>query len=636
MNVYLHLDLSTGQQRADPVTGWGGPILALHHLRAALLRGAEAPVAFVTSTVAGLGGAGLARCAAVGVSPLSGAVAETRAEGPFAAGLRACGLIGLSLTGSAGAPSYVVVESGQASLHPAAHLWGLGTRQATALLTTRHGHDVAVAVIGPAGEAGTRYANVVTCGSFPLPRLGFGAILGSKNIKAIVCVPGEPPPPADPPTVAAITSAYALQMPTHGLAGWQHGVPGFGSWPGEVTEPGQAAVRNFSDTTVAPATWPGLAPAHFAASLTWSKGGCPGCPNDCIKGYAGAGLHQEAVAMLGPNLGIGDLTAILSTNARCQDLGLDPVSLGGTLAYLLETGHLTIPTELPPAHPGDTTTPAGPAGAPDAAARPGDATLSAWLARAAEAAAQPGDPLGEGAARLARRLGRPEAAMVSGNVELPPFDPRVQRGLGLMYAAHPIGPRYDAIEHDLDFDPVHGLEFAYAESRRLGLSVPTPVSTLDFDRTVLLADLWSGLDALLVCPYASTPTRPLSLDTVCVLVKAVTGVAIAPQELLALGRERLALQQEINDILGVPPATLPDRFFDEPVRAGVFKGAVLDREEYNAAAQALRDLWRQTNTRLNDNPLCHARVAEVGVAGQDQDKLRARDSQPGGRTECAT
>src|SRR5688572_27590936 len=105
MSVYLHLDLSTGRQLAERVTGWGGPLLALRHLRAALMQGSEAPVAFVTSIVAGLGGVGLARCAAVGVSPLSGAVAETRAEGPFAAGLRASGVIGIGLTGSTESPS---------------------------------------------------------------------------------------------------------------------------------------------------------------------------------------------------------------------------------------------------------------------------------------------------------------------------------------------------------------------------------------------------------------------------------------------------------------------------------------------------------------------------------------------------
>jgi aldehyde:ferredoxin oxidoreductase len=215
-----------------------------------------------------------------------------------------------------------------------------------------------------------------------------------------------------------------------------------------------------------------------------------------------------------------------------------------------------------------------------------------WLVEAAELAARPGYPFGQGAARLAEKLGQSEAAMVCRGVEIPPFDPRVQRGLGLMYAASPIGPRYDVIEHDLDFDPVYGLEFCYEESRRLGLNVPTPVSILDFERTVVLADLWSGLDALLVCPYASTPTRPPSLDRVCALVTGVTGVTVGPRDIFALGREHLARQQEINDLLGVATATLPGRFFDEPVETGVFEGAAQRRNEYTAAMQALQEVWR--------------------------------------------
>ena len=82
------------------------------------------PVALVTSVVGGLGAVATARCAAVGVSPLSGAVGETRSEGPFAAGLRAAGVTGVSLTGRAPRPSYVVIEHGRASVHDAGDLWG--------------------------------------------------------------------------------------------------------------------------------------------------------------------------------------------------------------------------------------------------------------------------------------------------------------------------------------------------------------------------------------------------------------------------------------------------------------------------------------------------------------------------------
>lgn len=581
--TYLHLDLGSGGQYSEPVVGWSGPLQALSTLRKALDGPADPadprlPVALVTSTVAGLGAVGTARCAAVGASPLSGAVAETRAEGPYAAGMRAAGITGIGLTGAAEQPSYVVVEAGRATVLPAGGLWGLETGPATDALLDRHGRDAAVAVIGPAGEAGARYADVVTCRSFPLPRLGFGAVLGGRRIKAVVCVPsgGGAPWPYDVLAAQALFTAYRREMPDHPLAGWQLAVPGFGAWPGTSAAPGAAAVRNFADTATAPASWPGLHPDRYAELLTWSGGGCPGCPNDCVKGYAGAGLHQEAVAMLGPNLGIGDLRVILAANARCQDLGLDPVSLGGTLACVFEAaerGALPpwLAAQLPP-------------GAGFGAAE--------LLVELVERAARPGHPLGEGAAALAARIGAPELAMTSRGVELPPFDPRIQPGLGLMYATAPIGPRYDAVEHDLDFDPVYGLPHCFDEAERIGLSVPAPASTLDVARTLRLADLWSGLDALLICPFASTPTRPLTLDRVCELVRATSGRPITPEQLFALGRDRLRAQQEVNDRLGVPAGTLPARFFDEPVTTGAHRTAVLDRTAFTSAVNALRHEWR--------------------------------------------
>jgi aldehyde:ferredoxin oxidoreductase len=569
--AYLRLDLSTGQQQSDPVVGFGGPLQALGNLRAALKSGqAELPVALVTTTVAGVDGVALARCAAVGVSPLSGTVAETRAEGPYAAGLRNAGVVGIELIGTAPRPSYVVVQDGRATIHPADDLWGLDTRQATGILLARHGPGTAVAAIGPAGEAGTAYAAIVTNAGFPLPRSGFGAILGARRIKAVVCVPGDSRPAAhDRAAVDALTTAYQEEMRDHPLAGWQHAVPGFGAWPGSDENPGHAAVRNFADTRTAPAAWRGLSPDRYAPSLSWSAGGCPGCPNDCIKGYADGGLHQEAVAMLGPNLGIGDLAVVLAANRRCQELGLDPVSLGGTLGCLFEAN--VQPDWLP--------------------FRVGFGAADRLL-ELVELAALPGHQLGRGAASVGRMLGAPECAMVSRDIELPPFDPRVQPGLGLMYAAAPTGPRYDAVEHDLDFDPEHGLPYCYPEARTLGLSVPSPASTLDVNRTLRLADLWSGLDALLICPYASTPTRPLTLDRVCALVHAVTGVPLPPAAVFAIGRARLAVQQEINDILSVGRGTLPARFFAEPVEAGVFAGAVLSRAEFAAGVATLQKAWR--------------------------------------------
>lgn len=513
----------------------------------------------------------MARCAVVGLSPLSGGVAETRAEGPFGSALRAAGADALVLTGRAERPSYVVVCNGSATLHDAGELWGLDTGAATDRLVARYGPGAGIAVVGPAGERGVRYASVVTARHFPLPRLGFGAVLGARNVKAVVCLGDRPAPVADPAGLAAVAAAYRDAQPGNALARWQYEMPGFGAWPAELTDPGQCAVRNFADTATLPVgRW---RPDRFVPERS---PGCPGCPTDCIKVYDGAGLHQEAVAALGPNLGIDDAATLLAANAACQRLGLDPASAGGTLGCLFEAaerGLVPWPAPVPLGF--------GAAG-----------SLVPLLELIATGDGDLAEALRCGAAELARRLGAPELAMTVRDVELPPFDPRVQPGLGLGYAVAPIGPRYDICEHDLDFDAAEGDPGCFPEARRLGLTVPEPAERLDAaraDRTAVLMALWSGLDALLICPYASTPTRPLSLALIGDLTEAVTGTRIGRDELLALGRDRLRRQDAINAALGLPvPDLLPRRLHDEPVAAGRYAGAVLEPAAFASAVRRLR------------------------------------------------
>jgi aldehyde:ferredoxin oxidoreductase len=607
VTTFLTLDLTTGDTRPTPPSDredFAGPVRALRLVGDAVAAGhadpydPAIPVVLCASAVAGRPGAALARCAAIGISPLSGAVAETRAEGPFAAALLATGLTGISLTGRAVRPSYLLVADGTATLHDATDLWGLPTGEATTILADRHrasfqgdgfdGPAAGIAVIGPAGERGVRYASVVLSRYFSLPRLGFGALLGDRNLKAIVCVGDQPAPVADPVALADLTRRYEIEIPTNPLAAWQQAPPGFAVWPGTLTAPGYTSVRNFGDTTTLPVA--NLAPERFETHLHRSAGGCPGCANDCIKLFSprsdvdgAAGLTQETVAALGPNLGIDDVETILAANTACAELGIDPVSLGGTLACLFEAGEGgLLPAEWTDRLP----------------LRFGasESLLSLVEALGGDVGVPPDlvGLLGDGAAALAGALGVPELAMVAKGVELPPFDPRVQPGLGVGYAVAAIGPRYDICEHDLDFDPVEGKPHCYPEARRLGLVVPEAAGRLDgarADRTVVLLRLWSALDAALVCPYASTPTRPLTLDLVVALVQAVTGWDVTDAELLALGDARMRLQYEINARLGIGAEAdaLPARLHDEPVRAGRYAGAVLDRGRFAAAVRRVRN-----------------------------------------------
>ncbi|MEV4288293.1 aldehyde ferredoxin oxidoreductase C-terminal domain-containing protein [Nonomuraea bangladeshensis] len=580
------VDLTSGtverEHRDDEPGHYDGTILGLRLMTERTPPGLDPydPRALLFVAAGRLGGVrapGLAKAVFLAKSPLTGVAGESHALGPFAAGMRAAGVRALAVTGRAARLSYLLVENGEVSVRDAEELRGLGTAATTDALRARHGRDASVAAIGPAGENLVRYASVVTDLAHPAARYGIGAVFGAKNLKALVCAGDAEAAVADPGALADVAAFYRDVLPGNRLAAWQHGEPGFAGWTGEPPAPGYVAVRNFSVTAATGLRAP--QEGDYAGRALTLRGACPGCPNDCLKVYAPpsaperrpGGLGQEAFPSLGWNLGIDDLDTVLAANARCNDLGLDPVSLGGTLAFAMECA-------------GRGLLPGGPAfGA--AAALPG------LVADVAHRTGELGDLLADGAARAAAALG-PEAAryaMTVKGAELPCFDPRVQPGLGLGYALAPGGPRYDALEHDLDFDPVEGLTYCFPEAARIGAE-PAPAGRLDAERgarTARLLRLWSALDALNVCLFASSPTRPLTLDRLTGLAAAVLGREFTVAELLAAGQERLDAMRAYAAREGLAGREeLPARLHEEPVAEGPYKGAVLGREAFAEARAA--------------------------------------------------
>jgi aldehyde:ferredoxin oxidoreductase len=561
----------------------GGSLLALRHLMLQTPPGLdpyapEAPLIFASSVVAGHPYVGLPRFSVVAKSPLTGGLGEARAEGQWGLALKASGADAVVITGRAARPCYLLVEAGRVGLEPAEDLWGADTAVTAERLGQRHGPEARVAAIGRAGERMVRYASIVTDSYFAAPRMGLGAVMGSKNLKAVVLAGGRAAPVAKPGVLADLTAAYATRMSANPQTRVQHEPPGFGAWigGGEVIT-GYLGVENYR-TSHLPDLF-GFTAARLLPHLVWSDGGCPGCPNDCIKGFgSGAGtlgLHQEALAALGPGLGISDELVVLELAATCQREGIDPVSLGFTLGWLFECVERGLIAR-------------------DAAGAAGFGDLQAIraLVRAVAERDGPGDWLAEGVARAAARFGggTERYALHSKGLELVSFDPRSSAGQGLAYAVSPVGPRYDIVEHDIDFDPVDGHPYAIANMRSYGLRGPLPMGDLGPDKVrnvKVLLDMWSGLDALNVCLFAGPPVRLLSLPDVARMVSAATGWDVGEYEIIRWGQRRLHLARLYNLREGLTAADdrLPDRFHDEPVDAGRHKGAVLDREVFSAARE---------------------------------------------------
>jgi len=570
VSTLLRVDLCSGVARTEPAPDRRGtpgfgllgvslllaetpPHLDVYH--------PDQPVVFGVGAVAGRRTLALPRFSIVAKSPLSGGIAESRVEGPFGPALRDTGHDAVVLTGRSREPSYVLVEPSGVRVLDATDLWGLDVATVTDRLVARHGGDAHVAAIGPAGEHLVRFASVVADRGYTA-RGGLGAMLGAKNCKALVVV-GD----AQPPVASRLTVKYASAMGSNPLTTTQHEPPGFGSWPAEGLE-GYLGVRNYS---TARASLPGFTPDEFVKRLGRSTGGCPGCPQDCLKSFGpddSGVLHQEAVAAFAGMLGIADLDTVLELNIWCHNVGVDPVSLAGVLAFHCELGNLSF----------------------------GDADALRKLAEDVIHRTGPGALLADGVARAAAALGSQQFALHSKGIEVCGFDPRGSPGLALAYAVHPLGPRYDGVEHDIDFDPDLGHELFISGAREMGCPpAGLPMTALTDEKVRLVAnlmELWSGYDAVGLCLFAAPPTRALTEHTAAELVSAVTGWDVSPAELRALGRRRLSLMREYNLREGLTSAddVLPDRFFTLPVDAGLLEGAVLDRPAFEAATRRLREL----------------------------------------------
>ena len=568
----------------------GGGLLATYYLLRETPSGTDAfdpanLLILTSSVVAGHPYAGLARFTAAAKSPLTGGIGETRCEGPFGIALKGSGVDTLILHNASQRPIVVIVEAGRVSFHEADNLWGLTVGQTVDILESLFGPAIHTAVIGPAGERLVRFASLVSDRCYQAARMGIGAVMGSKRLKAVVILGDHHPPVADQTLCIHITEMYKTKMVGNSLTRWQLDPPGFSAWVHLHGLDAALCTRNYREAVFEAAD---IYEANRFLPFFRHEGNCPGCPNNCIKFFgtgddgafdprAGA-IHQEISGALGPNLGIADLEMIFQANILCNELGLDPTSLGFTLSLAMECAEYGLLTPDPAEPP----------------LRFGDAADVLRMVRAIAYRQGIGDLLAEGSRRASEQIGSdaPRYAMQVKGQEMVCFEPRTQTNLALGYATAPIGPRYDICEHDWDYDTQVGWEHTLDSSRTVGILERIPMDFLGEEKVrnfKALATLWSAADALDLCIFAIAPTRILTLQDMAALLGAVTGWNTSAYELMRFGERRLHLMRAYNLREGLIASddTLPDRFFDEPLHMPGMRwhGKYLDREKFQTAIQ---------------------------------------------------
>ncbi len=290
------------------------------------------------------------RFVAVAKSPKTGGWGDANCGGYFGPRLKFAGYDGILFSGIAHRPVYLYIEDGRAELKDAGDLWGLGVTPLEDLLKERHGKDVEICSIGPAGEQLSLLACIMNDKERAAGRSGLGAVMGSKKLKAVVVKGRGKVPVADEARIKALRKEI-IGNKTGGFEGMhQYGTSGgtessalVGDSP--VKNWGGAGVRDFAEEH-----------AHRITGETivqnegYKPYGCWGCPVQCggkmvqrggkfpleLNGGVGHKPEYETLCMYGTNLLNDDLDSIVRANEICNNMGLDTISAGSTVGYAIE------------------------------------------------------------------------------------------------------------------------------------------------------------------------------------------------------------------------------------------------------------------------------------------------------------
>jgi aldehyde:ferredoxin oxidoreductase len=284
------------------------------------------------------------KCSFISVSPATGVYGDSSMGGNFGVELRQAGVDVLSITGRAPALSVLFIDEGETSIIPMPDLAGKSCLEAEGMIKDYLGtHEVNVAVIGVAGENLVRYACVNADWSRNAGRTGIGAVMGSKNLKAVVARGSRDLPVHDiGGLMTEAQKAFSYMKGHRFFKMWQQ--EGLMNVMEYANETGILPVHNFKD-----ATYPKISQINGETMLSGYKIGdsaCFGCPMCCgniclVKGgkYVGTvteGPEYESCAMLGSNIGIDDFAAVLRANQLCDELGIDTISTGSIIGAVIE------------------------------------------------------------------------------------------------------------------------------------------------------------------------------------------------------------------------------------------------------------------------------------------------------------
>jgi len=537
-----------------------------------------------TGVMTGVPIAASCRFAAVGKSPLTGTAGESEAAGFFGPELKKAGFDAVVFRGRSEAPVYLWVTEGRAEIRDARAMAEQGSREVEDAIRSELGSDkIRVAQTGLAGMKLVRFANITNNLGHFNGRNGFGAVMGSKNLRAVAALGAGELEVHDPDFLRKTATDYAktFRKSPAGDALYTYGTTVF---PEPLSAAGGLPVNNFRGSALADASI--IGGDRYNTLLLKKRKGCHACPIMCKRVIAlddpvygvdsrYGGPEYETIAALGSNLNILDLRAVAKGNEICDRYCMDTISVGMTIAFACECFEKGV---ISAADTGGLEL------------KFGDPLLMLKLLEMTARREGFGDLLAEGSARLASRWGVAGAdycLCVKGQ-ELALHDPRIKVGVGMSYALCTYGADHMNTPHDPSF--VDPNSFAFKSVNALGIYRAMPATQLSNDKVrsfVILENFWRMLDSLGLCVFGFAPRGVMPLETMVACIKAATGWEVSLHDLMGSAERSSMLARAFNSREGfsIKDDRLPGRLFD-PKPNGPNAGArIFSEEEFKDALE---------------------------------------------------
>ncbi len=549
------------------------------------------PLIFVTSPLVGSRLTTSSKFAVVTKSPLTGLIGDSLSSSFMATELKKTGCDALVILGKSASPCLLSIDDGQVEFLAADDLLGKTTSETEDAVKQRMGHRTRVACIGPAGENLVRFASITNDGGRQAARTGPGAVMGSKNLKAIA-IKGT--------HAVSVHDAEALNIIgddlTHrslGPATEKYRTLGTMANLSVFNRLGTLPTRNFQQSTFEEGeavTGEAMHQAHFVKNAH-----CANCTIGCEKilvttddGKKVQGrMEYESAFALGPLVGIADSNTVIRASKLCDELGLDTISTGATLAWAMECFQKGLLDNFRDDESHEASLSFG----------DGDALLKG-IGLIAERQGI-GDLLAEGSMRAARKIGGGSEAwaMQVKGLEMPGYEPRSLKTMALGLAVSTRGAchnRSSAYEADFS-DRVNRLE---ADDQRGRITAEGE-------------DFSAVLDSLIWCKFLRKAFTDLYEESAEIFEK-ITGWPCSADDLRIAGERINNLKKLFNIREGWTrdEDTLPERVFTEKLPTGMVAGVGLEREDLHMMVQG----YYRARGWSEDGMIPEEKLRELGLA----------------------